>query len=262
MTTTSSLFHIGGPEVMLRISGHSISAERGQARTEGGPWLADSAAGVNRGALAVALDDVTGYIVDAGSPAGRWPVSLGIRVDFVADPPLDGSPLRVTGELVARDERGAMTTGAVFDPSGRTIATMIQRSHLVEAPTTPGAHATHEVLDAPDGPVRDQLGLVETGPNELTMAPTVLSANGMGSVHGGILVCASELAATSAVGATGDLRTTSVDITYVRPCDAADTTTFTSEICHRGRSLSVVRVVSANSSGKASSIATVVLQHI
>ncbi|MDS1112921.1 PaaI family thioesterase [Gordonia westfalica] len=262
MPTTSSVFCIGGPEVMLRISGHSMSAEQGRARIETGPWLADPAAGVNRAALAVALDDVTGYVVDSGSPEGRWPVSLNIRMDFVTDPPLDGTVLDVTGELVARDERGAMTTGTVSDPSGRTIATIVQRSHLVDAPTTPGAHATTEVLDAPDSPVRDQLGLVPTAPGVLTMAPTVLSANGMGSVHGGILVCASELAAMSSVEASRQLRTTSIDITYVRPCNAADTTTFTSETLHRGRSLSVVRVVSANSSGKPSSIATVVLQHL
>ncbi|ETA04943.1 hypothetical protein BJF87_16525 [Gordonia sp. CNJ-863] len=262
MPTTSSVFYIGGPEVMLRISGHSVSAERGEARVETGPWLADPAAGVNRASLAVALDDVTGYVVDAGSPDGLWPVSLGIRMDFVADPPLDGTPLNVTGELVARDERGAMTTGRVSDPSGRPIATIIQRSHLVDAPTTPGAHATTEVLDAPVSPVRDQLGLVPTAPGVLTMAPTILSANGMGSVHGGILICASELAAMSSVEANGQFRTTSIDITYVRPCNAADVTTFTSETMHRGRSLSVVRVVSANSSGKPSSIATVVLQHI
>jgi acyl-coenzyme A thioesterase PaaI-like protein len=262
MPTTSSVFHIGGPEVMLRISGRAVSAERGEARIETGPWLADPAAGVNRAALAVALDDVTGYVVDAGSPDGRWPVSLGIRMDFVADPPLDGTPLTVTGEIVARGERGAMTTGTVSDPSGRPLATVVQRSHLVDAPTVPGAHATAEVLDAPVSPVREQLGLVSTAADVLTMAPTALSANGMGSVHGGILICASELAAMSSVEANGQLRTTSIDITYVRPCNAADTTTFTSETLHRGRSLSVVRVVSANSSGKPSSIATVVLQHV
>ncbi|UOG23264.1 thioesterase family protein [Gordonia amicalis] len=262
MPTTSSDFYLGGPEVMLRIRGLSMSAERGEARIETGPWLADPAAGVTRGALAVVCDDVTGYVVDAGSPEGRWPVSLGIRMDFVADPPLDGTVLDVTGELVARDERGAMTTGRVSDPSGRTIATIVQRSHLIDAPTSPGAHATGDVLDAPASPVRDQLGLVPTAPGVLTMPPTFLSANGMGSVHGGILICASELAAMSSVEADGQLRTTSIDITYVRPCNAADTTTFTSETLHRGRSLSVVRVVSANSSGKPSSIATVVLQHI
>ncbi|MFE0749047.1 PaaI family thioesterase [Gordonia sp. NPDC058843] len=261
MTTSSPVFHVGGPEVMLRIGDVTVSAERGEARTEGGPWLADPVAGVSRGALAVSCDDVTGYLVAAGSPRGRWPVSLGIRMDFLADPPLDGT-LRVTGELVARDERGAMTRGAVTDPSGRTIATIIQRSHLIDAPRTPGEHATPQILEAPESPVREQLGLVETSPGVASMAPTVLSANGMGSVHGGILVCGCELAASTCVGAEGDMRTTSIDITYVRPCDAVGTTTFTSEILHRGRSLSVVRVVAANEGRKPAAIATVVLQHI
>jgi uncharacterized protein (TIGR00369 family) len=262
MTTSASAFHVGGPEVMLRIGAVSVSADRGEARTEAGPWLADPAAGVSRGALAVACDDVTGYLVAAGSPPGRWPVSLGIRMDFLADPPLDGSSLHVTGELVGRDDRGAMTRGAVADATGRTIATVIQRSHLIDAPRTPGPHASPRILDVPDGPVRDQLGLVETAPGALTMAPTLLSANGMGSVHGGILICAAELAAASGIRSDGDMRTTSVDITYVRPCDAAQTATFTTEVTHRGRSLSVVRVVAANQGGKPAAIATVVLQHI
>ncbi|MCG7632788.1 MULTISPECIES: PaaI family thioesterase [Gordonia] len=262
MTTSASAFHLGGPEVMLRIGEVSVSGERSEAHTEAGPWLADPATGVSRGALAVSCDDVTGYLVAAAGPRHRWPVSLGIRMDFLADPPLDGSSLHVTGELVARDDRGAMTTGAVLDPSGRTIATIIQRSHLIDAPRTPGPRASARILEIPDGPVRQQLGLVEVAPNVLSMAPTVLSANGMGSVHGGILVCASELAAASCVRAAGDMRTTSVDITYVRPCDAAETATFTSEVMHHGRSLSVVRVVAANRGAKPAAIATVVLQHI
>ncbi|MFV3112422.1 hypothetical protein [Gordonia amicalis] len=49
MPTTSSDFYLGGPEVMLRIRGLSMSAERGEARIETGPWLADPAAGVTRG---------------------------------------------------------------------------------------------------------------------------------------------------------------------------------------------------------------------
>ncbi|MGP3706934.1 PaaI family thioesterase [Gordonia paraffinivorans] len=259
---TTSAFYIGGPEVMLRIRGMEITAERGTGRMRTGPWLADPDAGIARGALGVALDDVTGYLVDSGSPDGQWPVSLGIRMDFIADPPLDGSPLDLSGELVARYDGGAMSRGVATDASGATIATMIQRSHLVSAPGTPGDHATPELLSAPESPVREQLGLRTSTPDRLTMDPTPLSANGMGSVHGGILVCSSELAAMTAIEAGGRFRTASVDIVYVRPCIASETTTFTSEIVHRGRSLSVVRVVSSNSPGRASSIATVVLQRI
>lgn len=262
VTGASSGFYVGGPEVMLRVTGHSISVQRGQVAMQSGPWLADPAAGNNRAAVSVALDDVTGYIVDAGSPDGQWPVSLGIRVDFLADLPLDPTTLTVTGELVDREGRGAMSQGTVTDTDGRILARMIQRSHLVDAPTTPGEHATADILAAPDGSVREQLGLVETAAGVLTMAPTALSANGMGSVHGGILVCLSELAAMSAIGAAGEMRTTSIDIAYVRPCDATDTTTLRAEIVHRGRSVALVRVVSANSSGKPASIATVILQRL
>ncbi|WP_342749330.1 PaaI family thioesterase [Nocardia nova] len=86
------------------------------------------------------------------------------------------------------------------------------------------------------------------------------AANGIGDVHGGILLCGAEFAAMSALEADGSLRTTSIDMVFVRPGNANDTTTFRAEVVHRGRSLAVVRVVAVNASGKTCAEATVTVQ--
>ncbi|GAC67352.1 PaaI family thioesterase [Gordonia soli] len=257
-------FHIGGAEVLLRISPGEFTTAGGEVFADTGPWLADPIAGVARGALAVALDDVTGYAIAAGVPADRWPVSLGIRVDFLADPSTCPGRLSVTGEVVGRDSRGGTTRGAVTDDDGEVLAIAVQRSHLIQSTGLSAAVAAGSLVDA-DAPIRSQLGLVDAedapaGAVALAMPATPLAANGMGNVHGGMLIAVSELAAMSAIDARCEYRTTSIDIAYVRPCDAAAPTTFTAEPQHVGRSLAVVRVVAANPSGKPSSIATVILQ--
>ncbi|MFF3572673.1 PaaI family thioesterase [Nocardia jiangxiensis] len=255
-------FLINGAEALVRVQPVDVSAEWGELIVESGPWLRDPAAGFARGALAVPLDDVTGYIVAAGSPRDSWPVSLGIRIDLVADPPVDGSQLVVTGELVARDDRGGTTRGTVVDSTGAVIALITQRSHLVPVEGPPTAPVV--AFDAPpDGVcIRDALGIREPSRGVVEMPGTVLSANGIGNVHGGILICGAEFAAMSALGADGDLRSTSIDMAFVRPGSADETTTFRTEVMHTGRSLAVVRVVATAATGKACAIGTVTVQRV
>ncbi len=229
---------------------------------ESGPWLRDSVAGVSRGALAVPLDDVTGYIVASGSPRERWPVSLGIRLDLLADPPMDGSSLTVTGELIARDDRGGTTRGVVVDGTGALIALITQRSHLISVDGPPMAPVLPFVAPGDDVSIRDALGIREPVRGVVELPATALAANGSGNVHGGILICGCEFAAMSALDADGGFRSTSIDIAFVRPGNAAGTTTFRADVVHSGRSLAVVRVTAVNSSAKTCAIATVTAQRV
>ncbi|SDU79671.1 uncharacterized domain 1-containing protein [Gordonia westfalica] len=240
----------------------SLGADRAELAVESGPWLADPIAGVSRGSLGVALDDVTGHVVARGTDEHRWPVSLSIRIDFLADPPLDKTSMSVHGELIARDERSGTTRGSVTDDSGRTIALVTQRSHLVAVEAQPTSPRTSFDLPSVETTVRDALGFTVSAGGIVELPPTPLAANGMGNVHGGVLICGSEFAAMSAVDAGGVLRTTSIDIAYVRPGNAGDTTTFACDVVHRGRSMSVVRVVAAGSTGKPCAVATVIVQTV
>ncbi|PPJ23732.1 hypothetical protein C5E45_27875 [Nocardia nova] len=255
-------FLISGAEALVRVKPVTLSPERAELAVESGPWLADPIVGFSRGALAVPLDDVTGYVVAAGSRRDRWPVSLGIRLDFLADPPVDGSLLTVTGELLARDEQGGATRGVISDADGTVIGLVTQRSHLVQVDGPPTAPAITFDIPADDVPIREALGIRERARGVVDLPATAWAANGMGSVHGGILICASEFAAMSALDASGDLRSASIDIAFVRPGNAAEVTTFRADVIHRGRSLAVVRVAAENSSGKACAVVTVIVQRV
>jgi acyl-coenzyme A thioesterase PaaI-like protein len=69
--------------------------------------------------------------------------------------------------------------------------------------------------------------------------------NPLRNLHGGISLCASELAATGALRGDGrpSLVTASVHVVYVRPAPSGRQVLFTSTVTHRGRSLASVDVV-------------------
>ncbi|SUE28884.1 thioesterase [Nocardia farcinica] len=251
---------LGGAEALVRVNPVTFAPQRAQLIVDSGPWLRDDAAGCSRGALGVPLDDVTGYLVALSAPAGKWPVSLGIRIDFLADPLLDGPPMTATGELVGRDERGGTTRGTVTDDRGRVLALVVQRSHLVPVAETPTGTRIPDLVPADDVPLRSALGIRTPAPGVLELPSTVFAANAMGNVHGGILIAGAEFAAMTVLGATGEQRATSIDISYIRPADAAGMTTFRSRVLHQGRSLAVVQVCVVNSSNKPCALATVVVQ--
>ncbi|WP_243636973.1 hotdog domain-containing protein [Rhodococcus sp. Eu-32] len=239
----------------------AFTAEHGELTMAAGPWFEDSSAGVVRSLVGVALDDVTGHVVAMGAPEGLWPVSLNIRLDFVSDPPTDGSVMTVVGDLVHRDDSSGTTRGCVRDTQGSVVALVTQRSHLVAFAGPLGADVV--TVSRAEG-VREFRQLLQFGPPRsgapLIMSPSPFSANGMRNVHGGILIAGSELAAMDALDAAGTLRTTSIDISYVRPGVGTADTVFEAEVIHRGKSAAVVRVISRNASGKPCSFATVTVQ--
>ena len=253
-------FVVCGAEALLRVKAVSLSAQRAELSVAAGQHFTDPVAGSCRSALGVPLDDVTGYVVASGTPTGWWPVSLGIRLDFFADPPTAGGPMMVTGELIARDETSGTTRGSVVDAGGNAIALVTQRSHLVSVESRPTTRDVSVDVPADDVSIRAALRIRDGAAGVVEMPPNMLAANGMGNVHGGVLVIGSELAAMSALEASGEFRTTSIDIAYVRPGDGRNTVTFDADVLHRGRSAAVIAVTASNSSGKPCSIANVVVQ--
>ncbi|MFC8178765.1 hotdog domain-containing protein [Rhodococcus sp. NPDC057297] len=263
MDHSAQPFVAAGAEQLLGIEPVDFSAEHGQLTMATGPWLLDPVAGVTRSPLGVALDDVTGYVVARGAPAGLWPVSLGIRLDFLADPPVDGSPLVVTGDLVHRNANSGTTRGCVTDAGGTPVALVTQRSHLVPFDGPFNTHAVSDEFFRGTMTLRDRLRMAHPESTDvLVMSPTPFSANGMGNVHGGVLILGSELAAHDVVDSGGTFRTTSIDIAFVRPGDGSAETPFHAEVVHRGRTVAVVRVTARNAAGKPCSIATVTLQAV
>lgn len=253
-------FMPAGAEALVRIEEGVLSATGSTMTVGAGRWLHDPVAGVCRASLGIVLDDVTGYSVALAAPDDKWPVSLGIRLDFQRDPQSAGAPMAAKGEVVGFDAQGALSRGEVYGADGGVVALITHRSHLrtvVAKPTAPVAAVPHP---DPDSSIRELLRLVDTSAGVVEMLPGPYAANERGDVHGGVQLAGAEFAAMSALGAAGGHRTTSADAVYLRPGNASETNTFRADIVHQGRSMAMVRVDMLNPAGKPCSRTTLVIQ--
>jgi uncharacterized protein (TIGR00369 family) len=265
VSAITDLFVPGGAEALFGIELVELDAESAKVTMASGPWLLDDGR-VSRASLAVAIDDVTGFVIAAGTEKGRWPVSVGIRMDFVSDPLTDDAVICVDGTLVSRDSGGGLTTGRVLDSAGGVVAQATQRSHLVTG-YHPGLAQSVDIPAGWDGGdcIPEIFGIKNptgTGRNTLELPPSAFTRNQMGNVHGGVLICVAELAALRALDAAPELVTASIDTVYMRPCAGDEPVVFRSEIVHSGRSLEVVQVVAENSAGKPCVRSTVITRRV
>ena len=238
-----------------------------------GRWLLGDDGTPCAGALGVLIDDSLGSTMLARRAGDRWPVSTEISVDLGAPPPCDGSPL-VAEARCLDDSPGAgvaLAQGRVLDHAGRTIAVTTMRGRYVpvgEAAISagtipPGTSARRDAASSTlallAGTVRRRGERGERGEDvELVLPADPVFANPLGNTHGGVLLCASEIAGRLALrSGGGPLSTASVRIAYLRPAPLTDPMVFTAEVVHRGRTFGVARVTSRGASAKPCTVATV-----
>lgn len=84
--------------------------------------------------------------------------------------------------------------------------------------------------------------------------------NPMGALHGGVAICAAEVAATGATLANPTpLRTTALTAAFARPMSGAGPYSFEARSLHAGRTLQVVEVI-GTANGRPCTFARVVRQ--
>jgi uncharacterized protein (TIGR00369 family) len=232
---------------------------------ETGDWVIGPDGTPCAGSLGVFVDDILGYPVVHARPPGHWAASTEISVSFCGPLPQGGSTVHAESRLVSLSASGGLAQARVFDASGRTIALGSQRLRFI--PGTPAAlspggtateHAGHQI---PAGTTLDQMG-ASLSQSEggvclaLPLGPSV--SNPMGTLHGGIMLCASELAGHAAVQSRDHpLTTSSVSIAYLRPGPVEGKAAFEATVLHRGRTLAVAQVASRTPHGKICTLATV-----
>lgn len=269
VTRPHTPFVTGGPEALFRVGQVTNDGGliRGSMRT--GDWMLGRDGQPCRGALGVLADDILGYALIAERPHGRFAVSTEISVDFCSPFPVDGSTLYAEGYPVEFDMIGGLSRGRIVDRIGRTIAFGSERVRYVpETPSAPGYVSSADVFAGRNGlvdsnrrstpdPLRATTRRHDNGATlELAAAPEL--SNPLGTMHGGISLCASEMAGLAALqSGPHPLVTASVHIAYLRPVSVAGEVTFTATVLHRGRTMGIAQVVSHNSAGKACTIATV-----
>ncbi|AXY50592.1 PaaI family thioesterase [Rhodococcus ruber] len=260
-TPTALRFFSTAAEKLFRVADVTGDETRGLTDMLTGPWLADEFGQPYRGTLGVVMDDVMGHLVSGPTPEGHWAVSTEIHLDFIADPPVDGSVLRAESWVLGRGSRTGLAGGRVVDAQGRLIACGSTRLQTVPLTDPPGAPVLSP--DDLDSRLRarsiiDLLGAEHArGASGIEFGPSPMLANPMGNIHGGVLLCASEIAGSAALPTDAEFRTTSIHISYLRPCPSDEPVTFTPKVVHCGRSLGIVEVSSRNAAGKTCTTATI-----
>jgi uncharacterized protein (TIGR00369 family) len=253
---------------MFRI-GDAIQANGGVLQSmPSGDWLRGPDGLPASAALAVLIDDALGNSVIGHRPEHSWPVNTEISVDYVSRLPSDGLPVQARSWVLS-PQGAALAAGEVTDSSGTVLAVATSRFHFVpgEPVSDPGRRRTE-----PSVPVSGAHGSLvallgadlrgdATGAT-LTLPAGPHLANPRGFLHGGIALCASQLAGECALSAEGSLTATAIRIAYVRPVVLSGAVSFAARVVHRGRSFGVAHVAATAPTGKLCTLATVTCQQV
>jgi len=260
----------GGPERFFRIARPEARGEVVTSSMPVGPWLNGPSGRPLAGALGVLIDTVGGYAMHLGRPPGGWSVSAEITLDLLRPLPADGSVLVAEASVRHADPVGGFASASVTDGSGRLLAVCTQHGRWVPgppaagngtSPSSPPPHAPPASGVPPTAGLAEYLGgqaRAAAGGALLELTVTPELTNPLGSMHGGVTLCACDLVAQAAIEAAGrPPRTASIHVAYVRPMPLGTTLRFTAQVTHLGRAFGVVRVTAINADGKPCAIATV-----
>jgi len=248
------------PEQLFRLGPLEFDADRVRGTMITGPWLRGSAASDGQGhagTLAVLVDDVLGYAINAVT--GSWSISTEIGLDIVAPVPVDGSTLYAESSVMHIDAVGGLAHGVVRNEAGDTIAHCYQRGRWVDGipPTETGTRRPVAPTESTEAESLQALlgeAVRATGAGvSVDVVPRV--ANPLGNLHGGISLCVAEWLAASTLPFPGT--TASIRAYYIRGVPLGDSVLATPMIQHKGRTYGVVQVTASTPTGKPATITTV-----
>ncbi|MGW4479651.1 PaaI family thioesterase [Rhodococcus triatomae] len=215
-------------------------------------------------ALGVLVDDILGFTLYHRRGDRDGLVSATLSVDFARPTGWHGPHLTADGTVETLDRDGGLASARIVDAAGALVARATLWGSFVDGVTQSRPIAT-EITPAPllEGacdPV-DALGAAiertETGAR-VTVPPNPVLANAIGSMHGGVLTCAHDLAAGAAAG--GSMRSASLTVNFFTPVHVDVATVFDATVVRAGRRVCVVRVSALSPAGRELSTATVTLR--
>ena len=251
------------PESMFRVTGFEHAGADAVITMRTGDWMLDDSGVPCSGALGVFLDDAVGHQVFVARPGdGYASMTSELSIDVVVPPPWTGPELVARCWTTSRTAGGAFTQCTVTDPAGTTVAAVSNWGRFVAlAPGTP-VWSPDPRIPEPDPALR-VAGLLGSRP-ERTADGAVLRltggaelANPMGIVHGGIVACASERTAAATLDEPADWWASSIRVHYLRPMPLNPGVELTATVLHRGRTVTVARVVGGPAGGRTCTDATI-----
>jgi acyl-coenzyme A thioesterase PaaI-like protein len=227
----------GGPEATFGVHGITIEGNTTRGSMLAGDHLKDARGAIGAGSLGVFADNLLGYAIMAPrSGENIWSVSTEIALDILPALQHPTTGFHGEAEAVQFDELAGYARGRIVNDAGELVAVGSQRGRYLPRP----ASITLESGTATSGDSLEQLleAVVADGAVVLTVAPPV--QNPLRNLHGGIALCASDLAA-AAIAAP--LRPVSIRIVYLRPVRGGTVVEFRATEAHRGRTFGLIDVV-------------------
>jgi uncharacterized protein (TIGR00369 family) len=225
------------------------------------------------GSLGVLVDDGLAYSIAARTPSQMTTVTTQLHLDVLAPIPNSESDLVLVTDEVILGDKGGYSKGRVTDEAGTVIALASLRIRFV--PRFGNGQrglvlSSEELRELEDGAIGknvvDMLDATVThvdGGADLQLSVTDGISNYGRNLHGGVSLCAAEIAGWTAINDAqpeNPLPTSSVDIAYLRPCSMGSDVTFRATVIHRGRSLGIARVAGFVDEARPVIVATVTCQ--
>jgi uncharacterized protein (TIGR00369 family) len=251
------------PEAMFRVTGFEHAGPDARITMRTGDWLLDDAGVPCSGALGVFLDDAVGHQVFTTRPDdAHASVTSELSIDVALPPPWTGPELVAQGWTTSSTGRGAFTQCRVTDSDGAIVAVVSNWGRFVALPPGVPVWSPDPSTPEPDPALRVSQ-LLGSRPERtadgavlrLTGGPEL--ANPMGIVHGGIVACASERTAAATLDDPATWWAASIRVHYLRPTPLSPEVELTASVVHRGRTVTVVRVVGGPVGGRPCTDATI-----
>lgn len=212
-----------------------------------GSWLRDADGVLCEGAPGVLVDEALGFAAVGLGPAGQWSVATDLSLELLGARIEPDDELSASSRCVHRDEALTYAECEVVSASGRVVARATQRGRWIQ-----GEPESLQGEAAATGRARDVTGLwgiedLAAGPEDLGGVALTVDArtrNLLGSLHGGVSLTASMLAAKRALRGTrsAGLAPLSAHLTYPRPTRVGERIEYRVRAQHLGRSFAVLSV--------------------
>lgn len=258
-------FTPGPPERFFHVHDVTGSASSVTASMNTGRWTHGAHGIPTFGALGVFIDVLLATPLLTGRPPGHWGVTTSMSIEFCARVPDTDSTLTGFGRTVHRAALDGVSYGMVRTADGIAVAVGSQQIRFIPDVRDPEGGRPGAAASPGDRTLLELLGatshITEDG-FELHLRADPIVANPTGTMHGGIVLCLSEVSASMAVYSRSQpVEASSIHVAYVRPGPADGTVRFKTQVSHRGRSSAAVRVDCLRPDGKVCAVATVTFRH-
>lgn len=253
------LFRVGPVRARPDLPGPEPAGQLGpgvEQTMTAGPWCTGPDGLPGLGSLGVLLDAALGQATINARPDGHWAVTTEMTIDLLGPLPGEGT-LTVQAWPVHAAGATVLARGELRGPGGDLLGIGTEWGRFI--PEVPELDDGPPPAPGPDGDAAAVLGLSAGPDGVLRMAPSPALGNERGTVHGGVLAAACEIAAVAALPGPADNphRTGSLHVTYLRPADTTELNTVPVEVVHGGRSFGVLRAAVVRPDGKPAATATV-----